>query len=139
MSKGAVMFWALEELCDAGAASALPRVRQTLSDLWAGQQFAQDEAVFCEDRMQVITRDTDRARALGSIFGSIASLESNSEGKRLIEWAMVQLMAMRTPSADAELERVAGDLALQAKNFPEDAGLAETKEFIDDILAARRK
>jgi hypothetical protein len=139
ISKGGVMLWALEELCDAGATSALPTIRQTLSDLWTGHPFAQDEAVFCEDRVQVLTRDPDRARALGSVFGSIASLESTPEGKRIIQWASLQLIPLHSPSADAELERIAGDLAVQAKNFPKDAELAETKKFIDAILAARRK
>jgi len=98
-----------------------------------------DEPVICEDRMQVHTRDPDRARAVGSVFGSIASLESTPEGKRLIQWASLQLIQLHSPSAGAELERIAGDLAVQTKNFPEDSELAQTKTFIDAVLAARRK
>jgi hypothetical protein len=139
MSKGAVTLWAIEELCDGGATSALPRIRQTLAQLWTGEPFAADEAAFCQDRMQVLSRDTDRAKALGSVFGSIVSLENTLEGKRLLQWAMLQLSALHTSSANSELERIASDLAIQAKNFPHDVQLSQTKEFIDGILSVRRK
>ena len=138
MSNGSLTIWAVEELCNSGASQALPRVRQSIKWLWSGQR-GDDGIAFCEARMQIVARDPDRARALGSVFGSIASLESTPEGKRLIQWASLQLIPLHSPSADAELERIAGDLAVQAKNFPKDAELTETKRFIDAILAARRK
>jgi len=138
MSNGSLTIWAVEELCNSGASQALSRIRQSIKWLWSGQR-GDDEAAFCEARMQVLTRDPDRARALGSVFGSIASLESTPEGKRLIQWASLQLIQLHSPSADAELERIAGDLAVQAKNFPEDSELANTKTFIDAIIAERKR
>ena len=138
MSNSSVTHWAVDGLCDSGYLEALPRVRQSIKNRRNGQR-GDDEIAFCEARMQIVARDPDRARALGSVFGSIASLESTPEGKRIIQWATLQLIPLHSPSADAEFERIAGDLAVQAKNFPKDAELAETKRFIDAILAARRK
>jgi hypothetical protein len=137
-SNSSVTHWAVDELCDYGDSVALPQVRRSIRKRGNGQR-DEDEIAFCEARMQIVARDPDRARALGSVFGSIASLESTPEGKRLIQWATLQLIPLHSPSADAELERIAGDLAVQAKSFPEDAELAETKRFMDAILAARRK
>jgi hypothetical protein len=138
MSNSSVTHWAVDDLCDSGYSEALPRVRQSIKNRRNGQR-DDDEIAFCEARMQIVARDPDRARALGSVFGSIASLESTPEGKRLIQRATLQLIPLHSPSADAELERIAGDLAVQAKSFPKDAELADTKKFIDAILAARRK
>lgn len=138
ISNGALLFWAAEQLCDQGASEALPQVRESIKWLWSGQR-GEDEIAFCETRMQVVSRYPDRARALGSVFGSITSLENTAEGRRLIQWAMLQFIPLHSPSADAELERIADDLAVQARNFPRDIELVETKKFIDGILDARKK
>jgi hypothetical protein len=135
---GSLVHWAVDELCNRGALTALPQVRQVIGRLRSGQP-GEDEVAFCEARMQVVARDPDRARALGSIFGSIVSLENTLEGKRLIQWALLQFIALRSQGADAELKRIASDLTVQLRNFPRDVELSETKEFIDDILSSRAK
>jgi hypothetical protein len=38
-----------------------------------------------------------------------------------------------------DLPAGAADLAIQAKNFPHDVQLSQTREFIDGILGARKK
>jgi hypothetical protein len=65
MSKGAVLLWVITALCDSGSSPALPRIRQTLSDLWPGQPFAEEEAAF---------RQAGRRARSGSSQGNRLSL-----------------------------------------------------------------
>jgi hypothetical protein len=138
-SNSSLLFWAAEQLCDQGASQALPQVRASFKWLWPEQQFAADQITFCEDRMQVLSRDVDRAMALGTVFGSVVSLEGSAEGRRLLEWATWQLAAIQSDSATAELERVAGQLVALQKSSPGDLELSELAENINDLRTARKK
>jgi hypothetical protein len=80
-----------------------------------------------------------RAKALGSVFGSVVSLESSAEGRRVLEWAMLQLAIMRSAGANEELDRIANQLGLLQKSAPGDLELAELVESVNTIKEARQR
>jgi hypothetical protein len=137
-SNSSVTHWAVDELCDYGDSVALPQVRRSIRNRGNGQR-DEDEIAFCEARMQIVARDSDRARALGSVFGSVVSLEGSAEGRRLIEWAMWQLAAIKSASATAELEQVATQLSALQKSSPGDQELSELVENINNLREARKR
>ena len=73
-------------------------------------QRGEDEIQFCEIRIQVLHRNPNRVKALASVLSL-----SNVEDTRLQLWAVYELDAMRSPEADAELDR----FALAVKALPE--------------------
>lgn len=87
-------YWAADLLCDQGVSKALPLIRQSLS--------AQEAIAFCEKRMQVVSRDPDRVKALGSVL----TLDGTASDV-LMQWAIYQLNSLHSESADAELDRFA--------------------------------
>ena len=131
-------WWVVEELCNRGAAVALPDIRASIKKRLSGSD-AQSEIEFCEARVQVLGRDPDRARALGSVFGSVVSLENTLEGQKLLHWAMQQLIPMRSPDADAELDRIADRLDVLAKGAPGDVQLSILKSKVNGIRSERAK
>lgn len=56
--------------------------------------------------MQVISRNPDRTKALGSVL----SVEGGTEDDSLLTWAINQLFEMQSPKADAELKRFASEI-----------------------------
>ena len=60
--------------------------------------------------MQVVSRDPDRVKALGSVL----TLDDPGSS-RLIRWAVAKLESMHSPSADAELDRFADQLGNSAR------------------------
>ena len=70
--------------------------------------------------MQVVSRDPDRVKALGSVL-----TPDNPGSNRLIRWAVAKLESMHSPSADAELDRFADQLA----RLSQLKGLAAGKSF----------
>jgi len=116
--------WGADELCNLGASSALPEIRRSLKSIWSGYG-EEDEVRFCEARIEALSRDPDRTRALGMVLGSALALDGSPDGMKLLKWAIGQLFLIRTPEADAELERIASNLEAQAKAFPADPQLPE--------------
>lgn len=131
-------WWVADELCNRGAASALPEIRASIRRRLSGSD-PQSEIDFCETRMQVLARDPDRAKALGSVFGSVVSLENSSEGQKLLHWAMQQLIPMRSLEADAEVDRIADQLGALLKGAPRDVQLSKLAREINDMRTARAK
>jgi hypothetical protein len=137
---GQVAYWAMEELCNSGDVEALPRIRAILTRLYNGDRDRGEEEVnYCESRMQVVARNPDRAKALGTVFSSVTQLDSTEPGRRLLAWAMCQLAALHSPSADAELERLAKDLATLHKAFPDDVKLSMLADDMSAINATRKR
>jgi len=64
------------------------------------------KVAFCRARIEVVCRNPDRAKALGSIL----SVSSNNRDEDLVAWAMRQLDQANTSEADAELERYAHEI-----------------------------
>jgi hypothetical protein len=102
--RSAAAFWAVEELCNRGSYSSVSFVRASIRSSESGPD-AETDIQFCEARMDVISRDPDRVKALASIL----SVNSGSADSRLLGWAIGQLQAMKSPRADAELNRYVND------------------------------
>ena len=97
--RGATALWAVNQLCDAGALSALPAIRESINDSWHGQ-YGAGQIRFCEARIQIVRSDPDRVKALSSVLK-----DGGSADERLLRWAVGLLTQMDTPSADAAVDR----------------------------------
>jgi hypothetical protein len=128
--------WAGEELCDRGALSALLNVQQWMKGRRSGQP-GEDDSEFCEARMQTVARNPDRAKALGSVSSSFVSLANSFQGRRLLTWAIGNLGAMKSPEADAELDRFRDEIGVALKGDPADPNLLEFQGQINDVRMAR--
>jgi hypothetical protein len=111
-SDGPAGSWAIDELCNSGAAAALPEIEGSIRKS-KGEPGEQD-IEFCKARIQVVSRDPDRAKALGSVL----SLDAQPNDNRLVWWAISQLTAMHTAAADAEMERFAAQVNSLPRESP---------------------
>ena len=84
--------------------------------------------------MQVVSRDPDRVKALGSVL----TLD-NPGSDRLIRWAVAQLDSMHTPRADAELDRFAIELGKLREGSPEYQRFGLVRAELYDVRARRPK
>jgi hypothetical protein len=132
--RGLVAHWVSDQLCDQGTAAALPLIKQSFRNSWSGR-YGEDEIAFCESRMRVVSRNSDRAKALGSVL----AIDSDATDDRLIRWAVYQLDLMRSPSADAELDRFAKELGKLRSGTPQYARFSEFDEAIRDSRRRRAK
>lgn len=130
--------WAVEELCNRGALSALPDVRQLMRGRRNGPR-DEDDIEFCEARMRTVARDPDRAKALGTAFRSFVSSANSFRERRLLTWAIGQLDVMKSPEADAELDRVLNQVGAALKGNSRDYNLLGIQAEIHAALMARRK
>jgi hypothetical protein len=101
-SNGPAGRWAIEELCNSGAAAALPEIEHSVRKSGNGQR-GEDDIEFCKARIQVVSRDPDRAKALASVL----SLDGPPQDDRLVGWAVVELLNTHSVGANAELARFA--------------------------------
>jgi hypothetical protein len=74
----------------------------------------EDDIEFCRARIQVVSRDPDRAKALGSVL----SLDAQPHDDRLVWWAISQLKAMHSAAVDAEMERFAAQVNSLPRESP---------------------
>jgi hypothetical protein len=120
-------YWAAQLLCDHGVSTALPLIRQLFRTAWSGPN-GQEAITFCEMRMQVVSRDPDRVKALGSIL-TVDSTVSD----QLLVWAVYQLNSVHSASSDAELDRFARELGTLREGSPQNGRLAYVREYLDRI------
>ncbi len=120
VSNVAVNNWAIVKICDEGLIDAWPTARGWLERMWGSDPGGQDEIRDLEARLQIASRDSNRARAIGSAFDSFVQLAGTNEGQRLLEWAVDTLADMHTAGADAELDRIYTQLQDGLKQFPDD-------------------
>lgn len=130
-SRGAVGAWAVNQLCDGGAVASLPLIQQSIRKRMNGQR-DEDEIEYCRVRVQVVLRDTNRAKALGSV------LNLNADNDRLIRWAIYQLAAMRSARADAELDRFAAEVDKLPAGSPKRLRFGIFRQEIRDIRSRAR-
>lgn len=124
-----VAHWVSDQLCDQGTSTALPLIRRGFKNSWSGP-YGDDAIAFCEIRMQVVSRDPDRVKALGSVL----TLD-NPGPDRLIRWAVAKLESMHSSRADAELDRFADQLGkLRAGAQYDRFGV-----FIDELRRVRAR
>jgi hypothetical protein len=105
ISNSAVTTWAIDQLCDRGSLSSLAIIQQSIRNRRNGQR-GEDDLRFCEERMAVVGRSPNRAKALGSVL----RVNGTSDDARLIAWAIYQLHSVDSREADAELERYAKEI-----------------------------
>lgn len=96
---GKLSSWAIEELCDHGALSSLPIVREYVNRR-AGSG-ASEQVRFCALRMRLLSSHPERISALGS------ALQAGSfpAEPKLMRWAIGELTSMASSRANRELER----------------------------------
>jgi len=129
-----VAFWAGGQLCDRGGTAALPLIRRSLKNTWSGAR-GDEAAAYCEARMQVIARDPDRVRALGSVL----TVDDGTATAELAQWAVSQLELMHTPQADAELDRFANELDRLPQGSPQRSRFWIARELVRDLRAKQPK
>jgi hypothetical protein len=123
-------WWTVDELCNRGAADALPEIEKSIRRMYSGQS-GEDDVGFCKARMDVLSRDPDRVKALASVFGSFRPLAGTPEGHRMLTWSINQLISMRSTSADAELDSFVSQLGDLLKSDPSSFQLSDLKRQID--------
>jgi len=105
--------WAIEELCDRGSVGSLPRVTEIIKGLYSG--VGGDEIIaYCRARMEIVGRNPDRAQALGSGL----RIDAPFEDRQVMDWAIFQLFGMRSPVADAILDRYAEEVERRFPDIP---------------------
>lgn len=129
ISNSAVTTWAVNQLCDHGAHTASPEIQKSIRARMERQD-GEDEIRFCEARIQVVFRNPDRVKALGSVL-SVAGV---TEEDRLVRWAIYQLGEMRSPDADAELKRFATEIGRLPDSSPQKRRLTAFKGEINSSL-----
>lgn len=103
--------WSVEELCNRGSYSSLPIIRATIRRHDHTRR-GERRIAFCDARMDIVSRDPDRIKALGS-FLSVRTLPDQGRFPShpdLVGWAISQLQDMKSPRADAELQRFADEI-----------------------------
>jgi hypothetical protein len=125
VSNGAVTWWAVDELCNSGSQPSLPVLQESIRRTYSGQR-GEDEVEFCEARIRVVLRNSDRVKALGSVL----NVAGDTTNTRLIWWAVNQLGSMRSVGADAELDRFARELEGLPPGSPEKASLRAYQQWI---------
>ncbi len=124
--------WAAEELCNRGSHRSLDLVRESIrkrNPTPDGEQ----QIGFCQARMEVLSLDPDRIKALGSVL----SVSEGSNDRQLVGWAILQLYSIKAPKADAELERYRVEIGKLPKDSPQRAALLGTEQTIRRLLDRR--
>lgn len=124
----AVKHWAVDQLCDAGMTPSLPVAVKWFKSAYAGED-AEKEVANCEARIRIVSSNSDRAKALGSVLQT-----GPSASQRLIRWALNQLQSLDTPGAAAELKRFSDEIRALPPERLEGFGfsLSELREVLAD-------
>lgn len=126
VSSSAVDFWAVNELCDRNAQSALPEIQKNRKKHNPSED-VDEEYTFCRERMQVLSRDPDRLRALES---ALLPVRTNVVNVRLIGWCVSQLEQMQTAEADAVLQKY----AIELRRAPHDSTVLQSMPSLADQI-----
>jgi hypothetical protein len=131
---GVVAWWAANELCDRGSQNSLPLIRLSVKRRTSSQR-GEDEIRFCEARIEILSRDSDRTKALGSVF----RLGQETDDLNLHLWAARQLVNLHLPEADRILERYRVDLANLPDLSPEKQRLYTVEDEIRSLMIERSR
>jgi hypothetical protein len=134
---GQVQNWARNELCDLGDQASLPMIRESLKKIYGGvaSDREQEQERYCEVRMQVLARSSDRVQALASVL----KLGAQPPDTILMSWAIMQLDAIHSQAADRELARFGEEIARLPKDSPLRLRMYVTELSIHDVLASRSR
>ncbi|HWR50595.1 MAG TPA: hypothetical protein VN428_05785 [Bryobacteraceae bacterium] len=106
IADGTVDSWAVEELCNSGTLNSLPAVQRWIEESFSTPNVQVDKVSFCEQRMRVMMRDSDAVAAIASVL----SVSNNPIDRRLTQWAVNQLEAMKASRADEALYRFEAEI-----------------------------
>jgi hypothetical protein len=134
VSNSAVTSWAVNELCDRGAQMSLSVIQQSIRSGQSGER-GENEIEFCEERIRVVLSNPDRIKALASVL----SAAGGTADRNLVGWAVSQLSSMRSPSADAELDRFALEIERLPEGSPRKLSLGTYRQEILDFQQERAK
>jgi hypothetical protein len=132
---GAVQNWAQNELCNSGDQASLPLIRDALKRMWVGTSGEREEIRKCEVRMEVLSRSSDRVRALASVL----QLGAEPPDEWLINWAITQLDTLRSPDGDREIARFGAEIERLPQASAVKRSLSVTGLHIHDVLASRSR
>lgn len=110
-TNGYTALWAEEELCNRGSEGSTEMITQFIKRVYSGAR-GDDQAAFCQARMDIVNRDPDRAKALGTAL----RLDATRQDERTMRWAIGQLFAMQSAEAQAVLDAYATEVE---KRFPD--------------------
>jgi hypothetical protein len=113
--RSAAAWWAVQELCNRGSYRSLGFIREHIRRAYSSPVDFDHAMGFCEARMAVISRDPERAKALGSFL----SVSSGVTDLELIGWTISELHKIGSAGADAEVERYAHEI----DNLPDGSAL----------------
>jgi hypothetical protein len=105
-SNSAVKGWGRNQLCDRGASMSWNVIYQGIRFSTGNPVRFAEEVKFCEDRMRIVQSAPDRVTALASALRSTGQ----AFDRRLMTWAVTQLLDLRSPRADAVLDQVASEI-----------------------------
>jgi hypothetical protein len=114
-TRSAAAWWAVDELCNRGVYQALPFIRAYLTKVNPLPRGIEHRMTFCQQRMDVISRDPDRINALASVL-IVRNLGGDSD---LVGWAIGQLREMHSARAEGEVVRFADEI----DDLPDDSPL----------------
>ena len=133
--KSASGWWAVNELCDRGSYQSLPYIRAHVTSAYSSDRDISEAIGFCEERMNVIARNPNTVKALGSVL----AVDSGVTNARLLAWAINQLRAIDSLGANAELERFADEVDDLPDGSPLKSELWGVRVQIRGLAPPRRK
>lgn len=111
LSERYTAMWAAEELCDRGSSSSITRIQQTIERHYSGER-VDGMVSSCRERMSVVNRNPDRAKALGTVL----RVDAKRDQIEIMRWSVHQLLAMHSKEAREILERYATEAE---QSFPD--------------------
>jgi len=132
-SDGAVVYWAINQLCDRGSQGSVALVQEAIFKRDSTDRGA-ERVAFCKARVDLLSRNPDRTVALASVL----ELASGFRDAELLHWAIDQLASIKSSRANGELERYAKQIDALPDDSPlKDAGLPFLQQ-IQDLLGLER-
>jgi hypothetical protein len=125
--------WAVQQLCDRGSFLSLPLIEQYFRRSYSQPKQFEQLYGSCRTRIEILSRNPDRAAALGSAL----SVAYGFNGRDLLGWAITQLADMKSPRAYAELERYKSEIDALPEGSPSKMWANVSSQRIRQVLDAR--
>jgi hypothetical protein len=126
--------WAVNELCERGSYKSLGFIRASVRSR-NSTPTGDHEIAFCEARMEVISRNADPIKALASLL----HVTNGVTDPELLGWAINKLRAMKSPEAEAEVQRYADEIEALPDKSPLKEALWGKRTQIRDLTPPKRK
>jgi len=115
-SVGQVASRAMDELCNRGSTGSLPEIKKLVKYRNHDLPYGDKQIQWCEARMEIVNRDPDRAKALGSALSVEEALRDPQFEKTW--WLVEQLRDMNSDEANSVIDRFLAQIGQRLpKNF----------------------